>query len=67
MFKSKLKAERRCAWCGQEVSGSGHEAEGKLFCNPWHARDYQKNRLPFLKRLLRALGSGDGPGGGGCC
>lgn len=33
MFKSKVKAERRCAWCGQEVPGSGHEAEGKLFCN----------------------------------
>ncbi len=67
MFKPKAKVERRCAWCGQEVTGTGHETEGKLFCNPWHARDYQKGRLPFFKRLLKALSSGDESAGGTCC
>lgn len=67
MLKAKVKAQRRCAWCGQEVTGTGHEADGKLFCNPWHFRDYQKNRLPFFKRVLRALGAGDRSAGGSCC
>lgn len=66
-MRPKVKAERRCGWCGQEVVGTGHEVGGRVFCNPWHAEHFRKERKPFWKRLLKGLGSGGGVGAGTCC
>jgi uncharacterized Ntn-hydrolase superfamily protein len=67
MLRSKAKLERRCGWCGQEVAGAGYEARGRVFCNPWHAEHFARERQPFLKRLLKAFLAGDRTGGGSCC
>jgi uncharacterized Ntn-hydrolase superfamily protein len=67
MLRSKAKLERRCGWCGQAVAGSGYEARGRVFCNPWHAEHFARERQPFLKRLLKAFLAGDRTGGGSCC
>ncbi len=67
MLRPKAKSERRCGWCGQAVAGSGYEARGRVFCNPWHAEHFARDRQSFLKRLLKAFLAGDRTGGGSCC
>ncbi len=67
MLRPKAKTGRRCGWCRQEVAGTGHEVGGQVFCNPWHAEHFEKERKPFWQRVLKALGARDGSGGGSCC
>lgn len=65
MEQSAAKSVRRCAFCGDEIKGTGVQRNGKEFCNPWHA-DLYRPPPPWWKRIF-APQTGEPGGGGNCC